>query len=243
LIPARRSRLLARRGPRMIFASLSFLFGFLPLFLAAYWVTPGIRARNLVLTAAGYVFYGWWRPDFVLLMAFSTALDWFCSIRMGEPGSGRPRTRWLVVSLVTNLGLLAWFKYANLVVDTWVAIVGGEVAWEDVILPVGISFYTFQSMSYTIDVWRGEVRPVRSPLDLACYVAMFPQLVAGPIVRYRDVAQQLVERRVTFGLLSSGVLLFAIGMVKKVLIADNAALIADPVFDAGTPGLLDAWTG
>ena len=227
----------------MIFASLTFVFGFLPLFLLVYHLTPGLRRRNLVLTLASYVFYGWWKPSFVLLMLLSTAVDWFCSLRMGAAHERRGRTPWLVVSLVVNLGLLGWFKYANLVVDTVESVASVDLGWQDVVLPVGISFYTFQSMSYSIDVWRGTVRPVRSFADLACYVAMFPQLVAGPIVRYRDVQEQLVQRRETFGQLAVGCQLFAIGMVKKVLIADQAARIADPVFAMAAPGLAEAWIG
>ncbi|MBK8976033.1 MAG: MBOAT family protein [Planctomycetes bacterium] len=229
----------------MVFSSFEFVFGFLPLFLACYWLTPGIRARNVVLTLWSYAFYGWWRPDFVLLMLFSTLIDWWCSLRMGAIGERRKRTLWLVVSVCTNLGLLGWFKYANLVAHTLEALGagGGDLGWQDVVLPVGISFFTFQSMSYTIDVWRGEVRPVRSILDLACYVSMFPQLVAGPIVRYRDVQAQLVARSTTLAAMSSGVVLFMIGLAKKVLIADNAALLADPAFDLAAPGLLQSWLG
>jgi alginate O-acetyltransferase complex protein AlgI len=227
----------------MVFSSLVFLFGFLPLFLLTYAVVPGLRSKNVVVTLWSYVFYAWWRPDFVLLMLFSTLVDWFCSIRMGEAGEARSRKPWLLVSMVTNLGLLAWFKYANLVVGTLQDAGMGPSVWEDVVLPVGISFYTFQSMSYTIDVYRGEVKPVRSILDLACYVSMFPQLVAGPIVRYRDVQEQLVERRHSVELFATGAALFMVGMVKKVLIADHVSLIADPVFAATAPGFLDAWLG
>jgi alginate O-acetyltransferase complex protein AlgI len=226
----------------MIFASFVFLFAFLPLFLAVYWLLP-LRAKNLFLTLASYVFYGWWRPDFVLLMAFSTLVDWYCSLRMGEIGERRARRIWLCVSMLTNLGLLGWFKYANLIADTIDALTEGPLGWERVILPVGISFYTFQSMSYTIDVYRGQVRPVCSLLDLACYVSMFPQLVAGPIVRYRDVQEQLKARTHGLSLASTGVFVFMIGFAKKLLLADNAALIADPVFAMAAPGLVDAWTG
>ncbi|MFO1051234.1 MAG: MBOAT family protein [Planctomycetota bacterium] len=227
----------------MVFSSLVFLFGFLPLFLLAYRLTPGLRARNIVLTATSFVFYGWWRPDFVLLMAFSTVLDWWCSLRMGAIDDGRRRKPWLILSVVTNLALLGWFKYANFCVDVLHDLGTGPSVWKDVVLPVGISFYTFQSMSYTIDVYRGEVKPVRSLLDLACYVSMFPQLVAGPIVRYRDVQEQVTERSTSIDDFAAGVLLFMIGMSKKVLIADHAALLATPVFATHAPGLIDSWIG
>ncbi len=227
----------------MIFASLIFVFGFLPLFLAGYYALPK-RARNLFLTLASYVFYGWWRPDFVLLMLFSTSVDYACARAMGAKDEQRARRPWLLVSVVTNLGLLGWFKYANLLVSTWGDLTGTQPDWVRIVLPVGISFYTFQSMSYTIDVYRGEVRPVRSFLDLACYVSMFPQLVAGPIVRYRDVQDAAAHsRHHTLAKFAAGAVLFGIGLAKKVLIADNVAPIADRVFAHGSPGLIDAWTG
>ncbi len=226
----------------MIFASFLFLFGFLPLFLCGYFALPRGQARNLFLTATSYVFYGWWRPDFVLLMAFSTAVDWYCGLRIGELDSGRQRKRWLIVSMVTNLALLGWFKYANLAVDLWGDLSGAPLdGFTRIVLPVGISFYTFQSMSYTIDVYRGEVKPQRSILDLACYVAMFPQLVAGPIVRYRDVQDQLEERVHAVAPFARGIVYLLIGLGKKVLIADNAALLADPTFALSHPGFVDGW--
>ena len=227
----------------MIFASLIFVFGFVPIFLAVYWLTPTTRLKNLWLTLGSYLFYAWWRPDFVLLMLFSTVVDWQCGLRIAADDGPRRGTRWLMVSLVTNLGLLAWFKYANLIVGTVESVGGVGLGWEAIVLPVGISFYTFQSMSYSIDVWRREVEPVRSFADLACFVSMFPQLVAGPIVRYREIAAQLTERRCTLNMVSGGAYLFAIGLVKKTLIADNAARICDPVFELATPGLIEAWVG
>ncbi len=227
----------------MIFASHIFLFGFLPLFLAGYYGLRGLRSRNVFLTLVSYVFYGWWRPDFVLLMLFSTLVDWVCGLRMSGLETRAARRPWLVVSMLTNLGLLAWYKYANLLVGTWGDLTGTAPDWVEIVLPVGISFYTFQSMSYTIDVYRDEVRPVRSLLDLACYVSMFPQLVAGPIVRYRDVQEQLIGRVHDSTAFANGALAFALGFAKKVLIADNVAVLADGVFDSGQPGLLDAWLG
>ncbi|MBL9076569.1 MAG: MBOAT family protein [Planctomycetes bacterium] len=226
----------------MVFASFAFLFWFLPLFLLAYAVVPR-RARNLALVLGSLVFYGWWRPHYVLLMLVSVAIDWAAARAMGEVGSGRRRKAWLLVSLAANLGMLAWFKYANLAVDTWNTLTPWPVEWERVLLPVGISFFTFQSMSYTIDVWRGDVRPVRSFLDLLCFVSMFPQLVAGPVVRYRDVERELQHRTVDLRQCSDGVLLFAIGLAKKVLIADSVAPLVDAVWAAEQPGLAAAWLG
>jgi alginate O-acetyltransferase complex protein AlgI len=226
----------------VVFASFVFLFWFLPAFLPLYLLLP-VRVQNLWLTAASFVFYGWWRPHYVLLMLLSVAIDWAAARAMGPVDSGRRSKLLLVLSLVSNLGLLGWFKYANLLVGTWNDVAPWPVAWENVLLPVGISFFTFQSMSYTIDVYRGEVPPERSFLDLLCFVSMFPQLVAGPIVRYRDVAAELHQRRVDFVQFTDGVLLFAIGFAKKVLIADRVAPLVAATFGGGAPGLAEAWSG
>jgi alginate O-acetyltransferase complex protein AlgI len=225
----------------VVFASFVFLFWFLPAFLPLYFAAPP-RWRNLVLTLGSFVFYGWWRPHYVLLMLFSIGLDYAAALLMGEKGSGKPRKLWLWFSIVTNLGLLGWFKYANLFVGTWNDVTPWPVEWEKILLPVGISFFTFQSMSYTIDVYRGDVKPVRSFLDLLCFVSMFPQLVAGPIVRYTDVQHELTRRTVDLRMLSDGVLLFALGLAKKVLIADSVGPLVDAVYLQDAPGLLAAWS-
>lgn len=225
----------------MIFASFIFLFWFLPVFLAGYFASPS-RVRNLWLTLASFVFYGWLRPQYVVLMLVSAGLDFAAGLLMGSRDSGRRRKLWLWLALAGNLGLLGWFKYANLFVGSWNHLGFVPVEWEEVWLPVGISFFTFQSMSYSIDVYRGVVPPTRSFGDFLCYVSMFPQLVAGPIVRYRDVATQLVERRVDFVKFSNGVLLFMIGFAKKVMIADRVAGLADGGFALTEPGLLQSWT-
>lgn len=226
----------------MVFASFVFLCWFLPLFLPVYAALPP-RLRNAWLTLGSFLFYGWWRPHYVLLMLGSTLLDYWAARAMGPLDSGRKRRLWLWLSIVSNLGLLGWFKYANLLVATWNDATPWPIAWDEVLLPVGISFFTFQSMSYTIDVYRGEVRPVRSFLDLLCFVSMFPQLVAGPIVRYRDIAASLQQRTVTLVMASDGALLFALGLVKKVLIADRVAPLVGAVFGGAAPGALDAWLG
>ncbi|MBZ0150392.1 MAG: membrane-bound O-acyltransferase family protein [Planctomycetes bacterium] len=224
----------------MVFASFVFLFWFLPAFLAVYQALPK-RWRNLGLVLGSFVFYGWWRPAYVLLMLVSVVIDYVAARRMGEVGSGTRRKAWLWASIVANLGMLGWFKYTNLLVATWNDTTPWPIAWTDVLLPVGISFFTFQSMSYTIDVYRGDVKPARSFVDFLCFVSLFPQLVAGPIVRYRDVEGELQRRTVTLQQVSSGVFLFAIGFAKKVLIADSVAPLVDHVYASGAPGLLAAW--
>ncbi len=233
----------------MLFASGLFLYYFLPIFLALYFLSPR-KMKSVTLAVASYVFYGWWRPDFVLLMWISTVVDYTCGIkitRARESGEERPGRNWLWLSVVVNLGLLAYFKYANFGVESFNALLlsmGSEpMRWTEVILPVGISFYTFQTMSYTIDVYRGSSPKVKSFRDFACYVAMFPQLVAGPIVRYNTIAEQLHSRTHTIGKFYRGVLAFQSGLVKKVLIADVLASLADDAFAASSLHAADAWLG
>jgi len=228
----------------VVFASFIFLFWFVPLFAPLYAVAPA-RLRNVALILGSFAFYGWWRPQYVLLMLASVLIDYWVARWMGEvdPSRQRQRKRLLALSVVANLGMLGWFKYANLFVGTWNDVAPWPVEWEEVVLPVGISFFTFQSMSYTIDVYRGDVKPTRSIVDLLCFVSMFPQLIAGPIVRYRDIADSLQRRFVDLRMASDGVLLFALGFVKKVLVADSVAPMVDQVYAGSDPGLIAAWLG
>ncbi len=231
----------------MIFASAIFLYWFLPLFLAGYYLAPK-RLRSAWITIGSFVFYGWWRPDFVLLMVASTLLDYTCGSKItAAQARGENGRAWVTLSCVANLGLLGYFKYANFGVETLNAALAAmgykQVAWTAVVLPVGISFYTFQTMSYTIDVYRKVAPPARNIVDFASFVSLFPQLVAGPIVRYNTVAEQLVERTHTLSKFWRGVLYFQAGLAKKVLIADFVAPLANEAFaDAGL-GALDAWIG
>ncbi|MEM6946448.1 MAG: MBOAT family protein, partial [Pseudomonadota bacterium] len=229
----------------MVFSSGVFLYVFLPLFLAVYYSVPR-RAKAWVLSLASYVFYGAWRPDFVLLMWVSTLVDFTCGngIRR-DRAAGRDGKRWVWVSCIANLGLLGYFKYANFGVDTLNALLAAAghdpIPWVEIALPVGISFYTFQTISYTVDVYRGHAEPVRSFGDFACYVAMFPQLVAGPIVRYRAVAEQLHSRTHTLEKFATGVLMFQAGLAKKILLADTIGTVVDATFALEHPSALEAW--
>jgi len=239
----------------LVFSSHLFLFWFLPIALGLYYVSPR-RTRHLVLTLLSYVFYGWENPAFCVLLLFSTAVDYLAGLRMDAAAGGdaapRPsaRRRWLLFSLVTNLGLLGFFKYFNFGLESWNGLVraaGLEGAAIEtalrVTLPLGISFYTFQSMSYSIDVYRGRVRAIRSFVDFACFVSMFPQLVAGPIVRFAEVADQLRNRSHTLAKFARGAAFLSVGLAKKVLLANPCARVADAVFDAGSASVLDAWQG
>ena len=232
----------------MVFASGVFLYWFLPLVLLGAISLP--RAlRNPFLTVASFVFYGWWRPDYSLLMLATAAFDFGTGMVIDRARQrGGRGTGWLVVSLCANLGLLGWFKYANLAVGSWNSLMtlsgNDPVLWTSVLLPVGISFYTFQSMSYTVDVWRGELRATRNFGDFLCFVSLFPQLVAGPIVRYRDVAEQMATHRCSLPFFAQGCLFVMLGLAKKVLLADVLAPVVALSFDHGAPGGTDtAWLG
>ncbi|MBA4386868.1 MAG: MBOAT family protein [Verrucomicrobia bacterium] len=248
----------------MVFSSHLFLFYFLPLALVLYFAVP-IRWRNLVLTLVSYGFYGWANPLFVLIMLTTTVIDYICGLVLANPDApfrkepgllqeGGPRSRAqktaLVVSLTSNLVMLGFFKYFNFGMDTVSALVNSlgvpglslDLAFK-VTLPLGISFYTFQSMSYAIDVYRGHAKAIRSFTDFACFVSMFPQLVAGPIVRFSQVAEQLKERMLTMDKFGRGVAFFSIGMLKKILLANPCGKVADVVFNAASAGVGDSWLG
>ncbi len=234
----------------MVFSSEIFLFYFLPLVLGVYYLL--IRASNTVrmswLTLMSYTFYGWWRIDFTLLMLISTVIDYCCGKKVGNPATKRPKI-WVLASMVSNLGLLAYFKYANFFVENYNSVIAPLVSadaisdWQRVVLPVGISFYTFQSMSYTIDIYRKQAKPVGNILELAAYVSLFPQLVAGPIVRYGTVHEQIKKRSHTLEKLGTGSRLFMMGFAKKMILADGVGIIADEVFGRSDPGFCQAWSG
>jgi len=234
----------------MVFSSEIFLYSFLPIALVLYYAAGPFR--HLVLTVLSYVFYGWANPWFTLLMLTSTAVDYVCGRVMGPKEGERTlaHKRALWFSLATNLGLLGFFKYFNFGVDNYQALAEftGLPGLDPsmilrVTLPLGISFYTFQSMSYTLDVYRGNAQPIYKFIDFACYVSMFPQLVAGPIIRFSDVEAQLRHRTHTVEKFASGIAFFALGLAKKVLIANPCAEIADTVFNAHGIGTFDAWWG
>jgi len=231
----------------MVFTSQIFLFYFLPLVLLGTYVLP-VRARNAFLCLASYVFYGWWSPWFVTLMLGSTVVDWYCGKAITRAGaSDAVRRRGVLISVVCNLGLLGFFKYfvfAQENLNRLIEACGGEpTVMLNIVLPVGISFYSFQSMSYSIDLYRREAERAHSFVDFACYVSMFPQLVAGPIVRYREVASQLSERPQRGELFYEGATYFMLGFAKKVLIANSVGQTADLAFEAGALDPFTAWYG
>ena len=237
----------------MVFSSHLFLLYFLPVALLVYYALPR-RGRHLALALLSYTFYGWANPLFVVLLLASTVVDFGCGLAIaaaGQDAAGARRRRLAVaVSVITNLSLLGFFKYFNFGVDTLNGVgsaLGAEWLGIDtalrVTLPLGISFYTFQSMSYTIDVARGHAAPLRNFIDFACYVSLFPQLVAGPIIRFAEIADQLAQRSHTAAKFARGVAFLSLGLAKKVLLANPCGRIADLAFDAGSVAALDAWLG
>jgi alginate O-acetyltransferase complex protein AlgI len=232
----------------MVFSTTVFLFLFLPVFLAVYYLLPA-RHRSAWILAASLTFYGWWRLDFLLLMVATTVWSHLLcrAIARHRDLTRRRAKQALVAGIVLNIGTLAYFKYFNFGVDSLsallVALGGTELTAWRVILPIGISFYVFQATSYLIDVYRGDAEPARSYLDVAAYITLFPQLVAGPIVRYGHIAPQLRERTHSVHKFSEGAWRFMIGFAKKVLIADTVASLADASFTLTAPHAADAWLG
>ncbi|MEO0652607.1 MAG: MBOAT family protein [Planctomycetota bacterium] len=232
----------------MLFSTPIFLFGFLPLVLLGAFVATRIdrlvgerhHLANAWLLLASLVFYFWGEQWLVLWMVASIATNWLLGLAIGRARArGGRGLGFVALGVLVNLGLLGWFKYANF-------FVGGFVdGWVEIALPIGISFYTFQALSYLLDVSRGNAEVQNNPLDFGLYIALFPQLIAGPIVRYRDIAEQLRERRASIELFASGVHRFVLGLTKKVIVADWAAQAADGLFGVPTSELSPtaAWLG
>ena len=229
----------------MVFSSNIFLFVFLPLFLLGYYVTPG-RWRSAFILFGSYVFYAWWRLDALPLLVGVTLVSYWVALRI-RATSGRTRRAWLYAGVSLNLLGLGYFKYANLGVhsiSTVISALGGPgLLWRDVLLPIGLSFYIFHAISYLSDIARNEAEPARNIIDFAAFIALFPHLVAGPVLRYHLLAEQFRSRTHTLEKFSRGATRFAMGFSKKVLIADSVAPLANAVFGAQQPGLLDSWVG
>ena len=233
----------------MLFNSYEFIFLFLPIVLAGYYLLFRRGGRLGFLTVMSYLFYGWWDWRFCSLMLISTLIDYQAGRHIYASEDVRVRRRWLLLSVASNLSLLGFFKYFDLVarsvnqMTAWFGADAAVIPLLHVVLPVGISFYTFQSMSYSLDIYQRAAKPARSIWDFACYVALFPQLIAGPIVRYRDLAEQLVHRTHTWAKASLGISFFIVGLAKKVILADGVAFLVADAFEASAPGLFSAWIG
>lgn len=227
----------------MVFSSPVFLFFFLPAVIIAYYLSPR-RSRNAVLLLSSLLFYTWGAGWIVVVLVASIAANYVLGLRIErlmDEGGRRSAQRYLAVAVALNVGLLAWFKYANFGVASLDRVLGAvgipPMPWAEVLLPIGISFYTFHSLSYIIDVYRGTARHLASRVDFALYITLFPQLVAGPIVRFHEIRDQLVTRRETSAAFAAGVYRFSLGLGKKVLVADQIAPVVNAIF-ATSPGQL-----
>lgn len=229
----------------MVFSSIVFLFTFLPLVLLLYFLIPR-PAKNIVLLAASLIFYAWGEPVYVFLMLLSILLNYFCGLEIAERAEQGQMGRGIFFfSIAVNLGLLGFFKYAGFLVQMLNGLLHVKLPAPDLDLPVGISFYTFQILSYVIDVYRKKVKVQKNLVAFGLYVTMFPQLIAGPIVRYEDIEGQLEKRRVTWDKFGSGSVLFVQGLAKKVLLANMAGELFSQVsgMPQGSISVLTAWLG
>lgn len=228
----------------MVFSSTIFLCVYLPLVLLGYYICPK-KGRNLFLLIASLVFYAWGEPKYVFLMIFSILVNYIFGRLMDKHRENKKRLKlMLVLSVVIDIGLLSVFKYTDFIITNVNAIFGANFDLLNIALPIGISFYTFQAMSYTIDVYRNDVRVQKNLIDFGMYITMFPQLIAGPIVRYADVQDQLADRSVTTADFSEGVMRFVVGLGKKVLLANQMGAVWSDIYAlGGDVSALMAWTG
>lgn len=228
----------------MVFSGLTFLLLFLPAVLLVYFIVPK-RFKNAVLFLFSLLFYAWGEPVYVVLMLFSTVLDFSCG-KVVDRYRGTPKAKiGLLVSVFVNLGLLCLFKYTDFFITTINSITGTAIPLLNLPLPIGISFYTFQTMSYTIDVYRGDAKVQNNIISFGAYVSLFPQLIAGPIVRYQTIADQINDRTHSFDKFGDGVKRFAVGLAKKVLLANNIGLLWSAVSktDISQLSVVSAWLG
>ncbi|MBE6701705.1 MAG: MBOAT family protein, partial [Ruminococcaceae bacterium] len=230
----------------MVFSSLLFLLHFLPIVLLGYFLLPR-KFRNLFLLIFSLVFYAWGEPTFVILMIFSIFVNFYGGIfvdKFKKASNFKKAKISLIITVIINLLLLGFFKYTNFLLSNVNSVIKTDL-FIDVVLPIGISFYTFQMMSYVIDVYRGDAEVQKSVISFGCYVSLFPQLIAGPIVQYKTVAFELDNRKESDVLFAVGVKRFVTGLSKKVLLANNLGILWDTVsaIDLKTLPTLTAWLG
>ncbi|MDR0963617.1 MAG: MBOAT family protein, partial [Clostridium sp.] len=224
----------------MLFSSITFLYYFLPLTILLYTIAPKKR-KNAALLLASLVFYAWGEPKYVFLMAGSIVSGYVWGLLIEKFLDKRPAKLFLVLSVITSLVLLGYFKYADFFIDNFNTVTGLNIPLLHIALPIGISFYTFQILSYTIDVYRKTIPAQRNIVSFAAYVSLFPQLIAGPIVRYSDVAKQLTERQCTEDKLALGIRRFILGLSKKVLIANILGELVSVFRDSGEKSVVFYW--
>ncbi len=231
----------------MIFSSIFFVFVFLPVVLAIYYVVP-FRAKNTVLLFSSLIFYAWGEPVYVLLMLLSIGINFISGLELEgymNAGNMKKAKHACIITAVINFLILGFYKYYGFVIDSLNAVLPVDISYKELALPIGISFYTFQTMSYVIDVYRGKVRAQHDIVAFGAYVSMFPQLIAGPIVRYADVERQLQKRTISLEKFGEGAVWFLRGLGKKVLLANNTGSFYESVAALGTSEMsaLTAWVG
>lgn len=228
----------------MTFASITFLLYFLPLFLLIYQFTPK-SLKNSIILAGSILFYSWGGPKFIFAILITTLLDFIFVQKMYNAKSLTGKKFWLVLSLLMNLGMLFYFKYANFFIDNLSSIFGLDIHLQKVLLPIGISFYTFESITYMVDVYRGVHPPLKNFWQYQTYILLFPKLIAGPIVRFHEIADQITNRTETYDKKIHGLVLFCIGLAKKVILANTIGKQADAVFEMSIDNIdtMAAWTG
>lgn len=224
----------------MVFSSIPFLYYFLPAVLILYAIAPR-AAKNMVLLLSSLIFYGWGEPRYLVVMLFSIAAGYILTLQIEKQRENRWSRIWLIIAIATSLAPLFYFKYANFAFDNFRKLTGLPLPVLAVGLPVGISFYTFQVLSYAVDVYRGDAKAQRSIIKLGTYIAMFPQLVAGPIVRYTAVETALDERVHSFENCALGLRRFILGMAKKILLANRLGVLVDIARNTETPTVLFYW--
>ena len=224
----------------MLFSSIPFLYYFLPAVVILYFLVPK-ALRNAVLLVSSLVFYAWGEPKYVVLMIASILLFFLCGLAIGKAQSKKWKKTWLTISIVGSLLLLGIFKYADFFITSFNSVTGLSIPLLKLALPIGISFYTFQCLSYTIDVYRGNTQVQKNIISFGAYVVLFPQLIAGPIVRYVDVARELNQRTHSWEDIALGARRFLIGMGKKIILADNFALLMKLFRESGEQSVLFYW--
>lgn len=228
----------------MVFSSLVFMFAYLPITLLAYYLVPR-QGRNIFLFIVNLIFYGWGEPKLVLLMVFNIFFNYLGGWLVDKyRADAKKKKLFLILTCVLDIGILAVFKYTGMITETLNMLPFLNIPELQISLPIGISFYTFQTMSYVIDVYRDDAPVSKNFINFGTYVALFPQLIAGPIVRYRDVAEQLVNRRETLEMFTNGVKLFMVGLAKKVIIANTMGTLTTNIFaTTDENGVVGTWVG
>lgn len=228
----------------MVFSSITFLLYFLPVFLLVYQIVPQ-SWKNTIILIASILFYSWGGPKFIFAILLTTFLDFFFVQKMYQSKNHRQKKAWLILSLVMNVGMLFYFKYANFFVDNINTLFGLNISLQKVLLPIGISFYTFESITYVVDVYRGIHPPLKNFWQYQTYILLFPKLIAGPIVRFHEIADQITQRTETADKKIHGLMLFCIGLAKKVILANTIGKQADAVFAMNVQDIdtAAAWIG